>query len=94
MDNPDATSDCRYCSLSNADQYIAGNNIYWSEKWRNYGIFWAFIVFNAFIAILTYWAFRVKKWNNISFTSRSKENKKEKETQKKEDNSHFNLFRQ
>jgi len=63
LQNPDATIDCRYCSLSIADQYMASSNIYWSERWRNFGVMWAFIGFNVFIAVLTYYLFRVKKWN-------------------------------
>lgn len=90
LENPNATADCRYCSLTNADQFAAGSSIYWSEKWRNYGIFWAFIVFNAFVAVFTYWAFRVKKWKGVSFKSKKAP---KKETEKKESTSHFNLFR-
>jgi ABC-type multidrug transport system permease subunit len=93
LENPDATSSCRYCSLSNADQFVAGSNIFWSEKWRNYGIVWAFIVFNAFIAVLTYWLFRVKKWKGSSLKSSEKSVERKKETEKKEKSSHFNLFR-
>ncbi|KAF4339011.1 ATPase [Fusarium beomiforme] len=63
LQNPDATSDCRYCSLTNADQFMAGNRIYYSERWRNFGIVWAFIAFNIFVAVASYYLFRVKKWN-------------------------------
>jgi ATP-binding cassette subfamily G (WHITE) protein 2 (PDR) len=93
LQNPDATSSCRYCSLSDADQFIASSNIFWSERWRNYGIVWAFVIFNAFIAVLTYWAFRVKKWKGSSLKSSEGDAEKEKETEKKEKSSHFNLFR-
>merc|ERR1711981_1120683 len=93
LQNPDATVDCQYCSLSNADQFAAQSNIYWSTKWRDYGIFWAFIVFNAFIAVLTYWAFRVKKWKGISFPTKKRESKKDKNVKKKEHSSHMNIFR-
>ncbi|KFA77102.1 hypothetical protein S40288_09502 [Stachybotrys chartarum IBT 40288] len=63
LQNADATSDCQYCPLQVADQYLAGSRIYWSERWRNFGIMWAYIVFNIFIAVLTYWLFRVKPWD-------------------------------
>ncbi|KAK7409614.1 hypothetical protein QQX98_008209 [Neonectria punicea] len=63
LQNPEDTEDCRYCAIRNADQYLAGSNIYWSERWRNYGIFWAFICFNIFMAITLYYVFRVKKWS-------------------------------
>ncbi|CAH0055006.1 unnamed protein product [Clonostachys solani] len=63
LQNPSAREDCRYCPLRVADQYLAGSEIYYSERWRNYGIMWAYIIFNIFIAVVTYWMFRVKKWN-------------------------------
>ncbi|KAJ0161617.1 ATP-binding cassette transporter CGR1 [Colletotrichum tanaceti] len=63
LQNPDATSRCQYCSLSNADQYMAASNIFYDERWRNFGIVWAFIFFNIFAAVASYYLFRVKKWN-------------------------------
>ncbi|KAL1592348.1 hypothetical protein SLS60_011426 [Paraconiothyrium brasiliense] len=66
LQNPEATSDCRYCPLRNGDQFLAGSNIFYSERWRNFGIIWAFVFFNIFIAVLTYWAFRVAKWGKGS----------------------------
>lgn len=62
LQNPDSTSDCQYCPLQVADQFMAGSEIYWDDRWRNFGILWAYILFNTFIAVSTYWAFRVKKW--------------------------------
>jgi ATP-binding cassette subfamily G (WHITE) protein 2 (PDR) len=66
LQNPNDTADCRYCSLSNADQFLAGSNIFWSERWRNFGIVWAYVGFNIFVAVSTYYLFRVKKWNKGS----------------------------
>ncbi|KAM0540650.1 hypothetical protein ACHAPJ_013551 [Fusarium lateritium] len=63
LQNPDATEQCQYCSLTNADQFMAGTNIYYSERWRNFGIVWAYIAFNIFIAVFSYYIFRVKKWS-------------------------------
>ncbi|KAJ9137096.1 Abc transporter [Pleurostoma richardsiae] len=67
LQNPDATSDCRYCQLSVADQYLASSQIYWSDRWRNFGLLWAYVVFNIFVAILTYYIFRVKRWSLSGF---------------------------
>ncbi len=79
LQNPEATSDCRYCPFSVADQFLAGSRIYWDERWRNYGIMWAFICFNIAIAVFVYYMFRVKKWNakSFSFPWSKKEDKKE-----------------
>ncbi|KAH2334635.1 hypothetical protein KXW28_007780 [Aspergillus fumigatus] len=71
LSNPNATSSCEFCSLSVADQYLASVNIYWSERWRNFGIFWAYVVFDIAVAVMLYYCFRVKKWN-FSFGKRKK----------------------
>ena len=44
--NPNATSQCEYCPLSSADQFLAATNIYASQRWRNFGIGFAYIFFN------------------------------------------------
>ncbi|PNP39712.1 hypothetical protein TGAMA5MH_08383 [Trichoderma gamsii] len=67
LQNPSATDQCHYCQLSNADQYLAGSEIFWTDRWRNYGIVWAYIAFNIMTAITLYYLFRVKKWNSASF---------------------------
>ncbi|KAL4886550.1 ABC-2 type transporter-domain-containing protein [Aspergillus karnatakaensis] len=64
--NPAATSDCQYCGLNNADQYLAGVNIFYSERWRNWGIGWAYIGFNIFGTVMLYYIFRVRHWNPTS----------------------------
>lgn len=44
--NPDATSGCEYCPLTSANQFLAGSSVYPSQRWRNFGIGWAYIIFN------------------------------------------------
>lgn len=63
LNNPEATESCSYCSLSTADQYLSSVHMTWDERWRNFGIFWVYIVFDVFAAIALYYCFRVKKWN-------------------------------
>ncbi|KAE8313894.1 ABC-2 type transporter-domain-containing protein [Aspergillus transmontanensis] len=63
LSNPNATSDCNYCSVAVADDFLSSVNIYWSERWRNFGLMWVYIVFNIFLATMLYYMFRVKKWN-------------------------------
>ncbi|KAJ5306099.1 hypothetical protein N7508_005114 [Penicillium antarcticum] len=62
--NPDSTSECNYCSLTVADQYLSTSGIYYSQRWRNFGIMWAFIAFNVFMAVVMYYLVRVKRWNS------------------------------
>ncbi|KAJ9266327.1 hypothetical protein DTO212C5_6414 [Paecilomyces variotii] len=60
--NPNATNDCRYCSVSVADQFLSARNIESSQRWRDFGIVWVYIAFNTAFAVLVYYEFRVKSW--------------------------------
>ena len=66
LENPEATSQCRYCPLSTSDQFLASVNISYDERWRNFGIGWAYIVFNIAAAVLLYYMFRVRYWSPAS----------------------------
>ena len=47
LENPDAGSDCLYCSASTADAWLLRMfNIQYAHRWRNVGLFCAFIAFN------------------------------------------------
>ncbi|VVT48648.1 uncharacterized protein SAPINGB_P001882 [Magnusiomyces paraingens] len=62
--NPEATSDCKYCTMSTTDSYLTYLSAPLSEAWRNFGIIIAFIIFNFIAAMFLYWFFRMpKKWN-------------------------------
>lgn len=56
-----ATTDCQYCPVSTADEFLAASQIYWTDVWRNFGIGWAYIGFNVFAAGALYYLFRVKR---------------------------------
>ncbi|KAL2142841.1 hypothetical protein VTI28DRAFT_672 [Corynascus sepedonium] len=60
LQNPFDRAACRYCAFSVADQYLENVDIYWQDRWRNFGIMWAYIVFDIAIAISVYYLFRVK----------------------------------
>ncbi|KAL4879024.1 ABC-2 type transporter-domain-containing protein [Aspergillus karnatakaensis] len=75
LQNPDATEACRYCSLTVADQYLAGSQIYWTDRWRNFGLIWVYVVFNIAAATVLYYLFRVRKWD-LSGLKRRFEKKK------------------
>ncbi|XDG06936.1 hypothetical protein ABKA04_006551 [Annulohypoxylon sp. FPYF3050] len=62
LQNENDTSACRYCSLQNADQFLAPSGIYWNDRWRNFGLVWVYIVFNVFVTVTTYYIFRVARW--------------------------------
>jgi len=60
--NPNDTVSCQYCSMSSADQYLAIRNIDNGQRWRNYGIFCCYSIFNVIATVLLYYLFRVKVW--------------------------------
>ncbi|OIW31251.1 hypothetical protein CONLIGDRAFT_574468 [Coniochaeta ligniaria NRRL 30616] len=61
LHNPAATAGCEYCPVSVADQFLGQVGINWDDRWRNWGLVWAYIVFNVFVTITAYWFFRVRK---------------------------------
>ncbi|KAI9730851.1 MAG: GTPase-activating protein [Cirrosporium novae-zelandiae] len=61
--NPSASSSCEYCSLSTGAQFLAASRIYASEAWRNFGLLWAYIIFNIVATCFIYYIFRVKQFS-------------------------------
>ncbi|KAL3491060.1 ABC-2 type transporter-domain-containing protein [Aspergillus germanicus] len=59
--NPDATDMCRYCVISTADQFLSRFDIYYEDAWRNFGVFWVYILFNVAAAVGLYWVFRMPR---------------------------------
>ncbi|CAG8953551.1 hypothetical protein HYFRA_00010008 [Hymenoscyphus fraxineus] len=56
-----ATSDCTFCTLADTNAFLANVNIFYSERWRNFGLMWVYIIFNAVMAVFLYWLARVPK---------------------------------
>ncbi|KIW94662.1 uncharacterized protein Z519_04639 [Cladophialophora bantiana CBS 173.52] len=59
--NPQATENCEFCTIANTNVYLASVSSFYDERWRNFGILWAYIIFNAFAAVFLYWLARVPK---------------------------------
>ncbi|EGW30589.1 ATP dependent transporter multidrug resistance [Spathaspora passalidarum NRRL Y-27907] len=61
-----ATNQCGYCSLSNADQYLWTIRAKYSYRWRNVGFFVAYIIFNISACLSLYYLMRYRKiFNNM-----------------------------
>ncbi|KAF7439739.1 hypothetical protein PC9H_000075 [Pleurotus ostreatus] len=61
LNNPDAASGCEFCSTRTTDEYLGRTfNIQYSHRWRDLGIFCAFIVFNTVAAYAFTYMFRVR----------------------------------
>jgi ATP-binding cassette, subfamily G (WHITE), member 2, SNQ2 len=61
--NPEATSDCQYCPYTTGDDYLATLNISADDKWRDFGIFLAFVISNWALVYFFVWTVRVKGWS-------------------------------
>lgn len=60
LTNPQATSDCGYCQYSNGNEYLATINVSPGDKWRDFGIFLAFVVSNWALVYFFIYTVRVK----------------------------------
>jgi len=61
LQDSNASSDCKYCTYSNTDVFLTGVSASYSHVWRDFGILWAFIIFNICAAVGIYWLARVPK---------------------------------
>lgn len=51
LDNPDDTSDCRYCQFRVGDEFYEPLNISYANRWRDVWILFAYFVFNVIATI-------------------------------------------
>lgn len=66
LHNPDATSSCAYCTVAGTSTFLASVSSFFDERWRNYGLLWVYVVFNAVGALFLYWLLRIpRKWNLV-----------------------------
>lgn len=63
--NTDATMNCEFCSASSTNVYLEQLSSQYSTRWRNFGIMWAFIIFNIFGALVLYWLARVPRKQKV-----------------------------
>ncbi|KAL7421564.1 ATP-binding cassette transporter snq2 [Cryptotrichosporon argae] len=59
LGNPNATDSCQYCQYSSGQAFFAGLEISFSNRWRDLGIFIAYVVFNVLVLLV---AARFLKW--------------------------------
>ncbi len=48
---------CEFCQYANGDEFAAGFNVYYSTKWRDYGVVWAFCIFNFVVVFFCSWLY-------------------------------------
>ncbi|KAF6833701.1 multidrug resistance protein cdr1 [Colletotrichum musicola] len=59
--NPDTMEGCLFCPLATTDAFLSTISASYDDRWRNYGIMWAYVVFNVGAALGLYWLARVPK---------------------------------
>ena len=57
--DPAATTECEFCAIEDTNVFLSSFGISYSNRWRDFGILWAYCVFNICAAIFFYWVFRV-----------------------------------
>ncbi|VEU21196.1 DEKNAAC102123 [Brettanomyces naardenensis] len=61
LQNNSATDMCEFCSLSSTNQYLASVHVNYAHRWRDWGIFFCYIVINEALMLFLYWLARVPK---------------------------------
>ena len=56
-----STTQCEFCALDNTNTFLDNFSIRYSNRWRDFGIIWVYIVFNVAAAMALYWLCRVPK---------------------------------
>lgn len=67
--NENSTENCEFCPLASTSEFLASVNVFYTDRWRNFGLLWVYIVFNAVAALALYWAVRVPKKGNSGIPS-------------------------
>lgn len=57
--DPAATTNCQFCQLTNTDVFLDNFGIKYSNRWRNFGIIWVYVIVNVIAACAFYWLGRV-----------------------------------
>ncbi|GMF49935.1 unnamed protein product [[Candida] boidinii] len=65
LKDANSTDICTYCKMSNTNAFLTSISAFKDQKWRNFGIFWVYIVVNIAATILIYYLFRVPKKNDF-----------------------------
>lgn len=59
--NPNSRDLCSYCSLASTNEYLARFDIFYDDRWRDFGLLWVYVIVNIAAAMGLYWVFRVPK---------------------------------
>lgn len=60
-DSMNSTTECVFCSGSETNIYLRDVSAEYGDRWRKFGIFLIYVIFNAAAAVGLYWLARVPK---------------------------------
>ncbi|OJJ00646.1 hypothetical protein ASPVEDRAFT_27360 [Aspergillus versicolor CBS 583.65] len=66
LQDPDATSQCAFCTMDKTDNFLMQVGSNFDDAWRNFGLMWVYIFFNIVGAVFIYWLARVPKGKKIT----------------------------
>ena len=61
LQDPSSTTNCSLCQLDSTNVFLAGVSLNPNNSWRDFGIMFAYIIFNIFAALALYWLLRMPK---------------------------------
>jgi ATP-binding cassette subfamily G (WHITE) protein 2 (PDR) len=61
LEDPNATTNCGFCTYRDTNVFLSAVSSNYSQRYRNFGILWAFIFVNICGAVFFYWLARVPK---------------------------------
>lgn len=64
--NPEATSNCEFCEISESNVFLESVSAYYSDRWRNFGLMWVYIAFNIATTLFLYWFVRVRGGSSLA----------------------------
>ncbi|KAJ5287465.1 hypothetical protein N7478_003151 [Penicillium angulare] len=61
---------CAFCQFSTGDEFAASLNVFYTHKWRDYGVFCAYVVFNFIVVFAFSWLYfhgvrNMKRWFSV-----------------------------
>ncbi|KAF5667190.1 atpase [Fusarium heterosporum] len=60
-DSGSSTSECEYCPMASTNTFLKRINVDYDNRWRNFGLLWAYVIFNCAAAVTIYWLVRVPR---------------------------------
>ncbi|VUC33001.1 unnamed protein product [Clonostachys rosea] len=64
-DSGASTTECQYCAISSTNDFLASITVSFANRWRDFGLIFAYIFFNVGAALFFYWLARVPKPKKI-----------------------------